>query len=251
MTLRKEPAARPSLARVAKILQQQQHTGAPPIDKTLSSLAFAAAEHEKKLAEVDAVRQRESSARAKRHALAIEAKGTLGTIFDQLATRISKAVPSARVSKRGSSCFVSVGSATLELDFALGNSAFEENAFPRSKWDVICGAIIEVTQAIPSYKRAANLWYTRQANITADYRWCEAGYEAHPLMQRRFEFQPAAVTLELADRAHSAGMDMVQVAYGPYPIDDENVEGFCQRWTHILAEACAGRLHDLPKTFSL
>ena len=62
------------------------------------------------------------------------------------------------------------------------------------------------------------------------------------------EFEPAAVSPELADRAHSPAMDVVQVSYQPTPIDDENIGEFCERWAHILAEACAGRLRNLPRS---
>lgn len=247
MMLRKEPEARPSLARVLSILDQQQQGAQPATDRALDSLALAAATHEKKQAEAAAARERDKSAQAKRDALAAEAKRTLGSIFDELANRITQSVPNASVTKSGSSMYIRVGPATLELDLGLRDGALAEDAFPRSKWDVICGAVIEVNQTAPPHKRAANLWYTRQGNRAADYRWYEVGYAGNPLTQRGFEFEPAAVTAERADRAHWAGMDVVQVAYQPTPIDDENVEAFCQRWTHILAEACAGRLQNVPR----
>ena len=127
-------------------------------------------------------------------------------------------------------------------------AAMGEDAFPRSKWDVICGGVIEVRQDSPRHQRAASLWYTKRTDKQGEYRWYEVGYEANPLTRQGFEFEPAAVSPELADRAHSPAMDVVQVSYQPTPIDDENIGEFCERWAHILAEACAGRLRNLPRS---
>ena len=142
---------------------------------------------------------------------------------------------------------IGVGTATLDFYLPRADDVLGEDAFPRSGWDVICGGSIEVNQSHPEYKRSASLWYTKQQHKSADYRWYEVGYEGNPLTQQGFQFEPTAVTPELADRAHSQAMDIVQTSYGPVPIDDEDLDAFCHRWAHILAEACHGAdlLRDL------
>lgn len=247
MMLRKAPGARPSLARVGAVLNQILQSGAAPrSDPALDRLAVAAAAHERQQAEVAAEMEKARSVQAQRNALAIDARTTLLRVFGELARRITASVPSAVVRSTGSSHVISVGPAKLEMDLRMANGALNEDAFPRSEWDVICGAVIEVEQSSPHYKRAASLWYTRRGDKRGDYRWYEVGYEGNPLTGQGFEFQPAAVTPELADRAHSPAMDVVQASYPPVPIDDEDVGSFCERWAHILAEACAGKLQHMP-----
>lgn len=248
MMLRKVPTARPSIGRVVRILERLQElpstsAGGGGLDR----LAAAAAAHERAQAEADAERQRETSARADRNALAAEARRILEGIFQVLADRIAAAVPNATVRSSGSSHVIAVGSATLELDLSLSGTALSRDAFPRSEWDVVCGAAVEVVQASPVHKRAASLWYTRRDNPQGDFRWYEVGYEGNPLTRKGFEFEPAAVTPELADRAHWAAMDVIQTSYPAVPIDDEDVDAFCARWEHILAEACSNRLHNMPR----
>ena len=247
MMLRKSPQARPSLARVKAILEQiQRGDTATSSNAALKRLAASAAAHEREQAEADAEREKAQATAMRRNALAAEARNILVRIFEELAHRVTASVPNATVRNTASSYLIKVGTATLELDLSMSNHTFGEDGFPRSHWDVICGAVIQVDQARPLHKRAASLWYTRRTDKNADYRWYEVGYAGNPLTGRGFQFEPAAVTAELADHAHSPAMDVVQESYPPIPIDDEDTDAFCQRWAHILAEACAGRLQHLP-----
>jgi serine/threonine-protein kinase len=247
MAMRKEPDARPSLMRVRQILTQPTPVSGTP-DAALGKLAAAAAAHEAQLAEGDAERRRAQATRHKRDALAAEARRTLRTIGEQLAKRITENVVGASASWTRDSLEIHVGSASLQLDLDTSTGHYGPNDFPRSQWDVICGASIGVEQrSRRPQKRSANLWYTRQRSKTGDYRWFEAAYEGNPLTGKGFEFEPAAANVELADRAHSNAMDVVQVSYGPYAIDDEDLETFVQRWTHILAAAASGEMERLPR----
>lgn len=265
MMMRKVPAARPSLARVSGILDRIKSTAVVPSpNAALDRLAAAAAAHEAQQAQAAADREQVRSVQAQRSALAAEALSVLTPIFEQLARRITDSVPSASLRASGSSRFIHVGPATLELDFGVPQESLHnggdmdgvvrldpqrtlnESDFPRSHWDVICGAQIEVDQDSPPHKRAASLWYTKRTDKRADYRWYEVGYEGNPLTGRRFQFQPAAVAPDLADRAHSSAMDVIQASYPPVPIDDEDLDAFCERWAYVLAEACEGRLQHLP-----
>ena len=158
-----------------------------------------------------------------------------------------QSISTASIHWSSDSLTVRIGQGSLELDLSPSAEVINPDDFKRSGWDVVCGAVIGVGQDRPTHKRSANCWYTRQRSKAVDYRWYEVGYEGNPLTQRGFEFAPAAASVELADRAHSNAMDVVQVSCGPYPIDDEDTEFFLQRWTHILAEAAVGALQRLPR----
>lgn len=248
MMLRKPPAARPSLARVKGVLHgiQQSPPDASPND-SLDRLAAAAAQHERAEAQRAAEQEQRNTVVRHRNEMAEAARTTLLAVFGELARRITESVPNADVRSEGSSHVIRVGSGVLKLDLDSSSHAYSEDGFPRSKWDVIWGAVLEVEQSEPMHQRAASLWYTRQAARTGDYRWYEVGYQGNPLTGKGFRFEPAAVTPENADRAHWHGMDVVQACYPPIPIDDEDIDSFCHRWTHILAEACNGRLQNLPQ----
>ena len=164
-----------------------------------------------------------------RNALAADARNILVRVFDELVRRITDSIPTATARKTGSSHVVQVATATLDLDLGMTTHVMGEDAFPRSHWDVICGAAVEVNQGTPPHKRAASLWYTRRTDTRGNYRWYEVGYEGNPLTRQGFQFEPAAVTAELADRAHSNAMDVIQTSYPPIPIDDEDEDAFCQR----------------------
>jgi len=247
MTLRKQPDARPSIARVIQVLDSIAKGAGENRDSALDKLASAAAEHERIVADSAAAGEKARSIQVQRRELAAEARRTLASLCEQLAQRISESVPTAFITRSNTELRIGVGSSTLEVDWQHSGQVFSADGWPRSGWDVICGAVIQVVQGKPTSKRAANIWYTRQNNPTGDFRWYEVAYESNPLSGRGFEFEPVAVTPELADRAHWNGMDVVQPAYGPFAIDDEDIDAFCQRWTHILAEACAGGLQRLPR----
>lgn len=247
MAMRKAPGARPTLERLREILSRLKASSTGTADASIGRLATAAALHEQQSSLDEAASQRLKSAREARAALALEARATLRQLGSRLAERIVSGVPSARVTEDVGALIVRVGSATIEMDFGTTVALIPPDGFPRSNWDVVCGASMEVVQGSPTHKRAANLWYTKQHNPRGAYRWYEVGYEGNPLTQKGFDFEPAAVSTELADRAHWNGMAVVQVSCGPYPIDDEDAEEFIQRWTRILAEAVSGSLQHLPK----
>ncbi len=247
MMLRKTPAARPSLSRVQTLLTQALGSFKAVSDPAFGRLASAGAEYERRQLEAESERNRLETLWTQRSDLAVEARGILNNCFEELSRRISVAVPNARLQRIGTSWIVQVAHATLEMN-AEADPLIAEGRFARSNWDVICGGAIEVRQVQPVHKRGASLWYTRQKSRSADFRWYEVGYTANYLSGKAFEFEPVALDAENADRAHGQAMDVVQTAYHPTPVDDEDSEMFFRRWAHILALAAEGKLKTLPSS---
>lgn len=245
MMLRKSQSSRPSLARVRSVLRQAAAAVTTQLDPALERLASAGAAHERKQLEADARRNELAAIDAQRDELARDACLILQHLFEELSRRIAGSVPNARVEHSDSTWKVHVANATLEMEIE-SRRVVPVNEFARSKWDVICSGAIEVRQVLPVHRRAASLWYTRQKSRSADFRWYEVGYMSNPITGKAFEFEPTALGTELADRAHWEAMDIVQTAYAPVAIDDEDCESFYRRWAHLLALAAESRLKMLP-----
>jgi eukaryotic-like serine/threonine-protein kinase len=245
MMLRKTPAARPSLDRVRQVLGRVAAGAGQEPRGGLQRLAQAAAKHEEQSSRAVAAASREEDARALRAELAREARNILDGCFEELVSQITQAVPNARVSTNRGGRKVHVAGATLALELPDVLTVIPPDAFPRSKWDVICGAAISVTDS-RGRSRSASLWYTMQKVLNNEPRWYEVGYRGNPISSQRFQHEPTAVTPDLADRAHSPAMDVITTAYNPTPVDDEDVGAFCTRWIHILTAATEDRLDRLP-----
>lgn len=243
--LRKSPLARPSRERVLVMLDKVQAAERQPAGGGVDRLAAAAEQHDAKLAREEAERERLQSAVRERRALADEARVVLMEIAEALVDRVIEGIPAASKSREGGSISARLTDVKLEIDTATFEF-FEQDAFPKSEWDVVCGGVIEVVQANPNHKRAANLWFTRRNNQNADYRWYEVGYRCTPGMNERFEFEPTAVAPDVADTAHWVALAEFDAAYAPISIDGEDVDAFCERWIDYLAAAAEKKLPQLP-----
>ena len=111
--------------------------------------------------------------------------------------------------------------------------------FHHSKWDVIAGAQIWVTQA-QKLSWGASLWYARLPGV-GSFRWYETSYIR--MDSRAGQMPTQCVYPRDADLAVSSVMNTSHgVAFGPVPIDDEDEERFHERWIELLALASSGRL---------
>lgn len=244
MMLRKAPEARPTRERIAGIMRQ---VGSPPAPAApsgpLARLAAAADAHEREEAERAAEQARHRSAAESRRAILVDATAILREVALELAGRVANLIPNATVQRNERVLSIRVGQAALEMSISC--HYYGEDAFPRSRWDVLAGSSVVVTQSKPEWQRAASLWYTRRESKEGEYRWLEVGYASNPLMGRQYRFKPVALDSETADRAHWNAISDVQVAYGPTPIDGEDSHSFCERWLYILAVAAEGGLERL------
>ena len=251
MLMRKTPAARPSHERILTLLQRIMEQQPQPSDaggSGLDELARAAAEIVQKRAAEEAVAAEHSARWEERRALAMEAKEILRGVFDELCARITEAVAEARCSRESDVLKIHAAGAVLEIDLR-SEWVISRDEFPQSEWDVVTGAFIGVEQREPRYDWNTSLWYTNLRS-RRDYRWYEVAYETHAFSSHRAEYEPFALRPEDADRAAGPAMGDVTIAYGPEPIDDENVDSFCDRWARLLAAASRGQLR-YPPNYSL
>jgi serine/threonine-protein kinase len=245
MMMRKVASARPSLDRVRMILDGSVNRKEGPQAKSSGDLARAAAAGAKRVAQEEAAASAAAHEREQRAALHDEAFHILDGVVRELFAVVSEAAPHARVrgpSGNGEGDVVVPaehgGEALLSISVTT-RAALAKDAFKRSGRDVIAGALIGVKQPADSYVRAASLWYT---SIGGAFRWVEMAYYASFGSARLSDCQPYALEPPEADAA-AAHLSSNAVAYGPVPIDDENADSFCGRWTTILGMAVAGRLH--------
>jgi hypothetical protein len=244
MLLRKPADSRPAVGRTIELLDQARRTPVVAAGDGMSRLsALIAADESAKAAAAarEAARKAELEQR-------FELSRAARQIAEQALHELFRAVESACLGQaRTTSPFdwkIDVPGGQLSVEF-IGGFLMPDEAFPHSKWDVVCGARIGVTQEKPKHFRTASLWYTRFTARSGQFRWYETAYIANPLSGKVAQFQPFACEPEGADEAHAPAMGVIQPAYEPVPIDEEHTEAFVERWLQLLAAAGEGRLHTL------
>jgi serine/threonine-protein kinase len=235
--LRKSPSSRPSISRVISQLENIMSTGgAAPIGGAWNALEKAGAAIAEAEAAAEAERERVLSESQQRSALYQQALVTLWNLADDLFDRITRSAPTAEKRLRGK---LVLGKGTIEIS-ELRQNLIAANQFPHCGWDVICGAVISVTQTHPKYVWSSSLWYAKK-HPADEYRWREVSYYAPFSSQRRFEPHHLEDLMD-ADIAMSQIMHSFAVAWGPKSIDDEDAEDFYNRWAKWLALASQGNL---------
>lgn len=240
MMLRKVPDARPSLKRVVDLLEGILSTSSSAsVGSNFSSLASAGASVARKQAEEEAMLSKESSERERRRDIAAQAEKIFKYIREELFRDICEVAP---IAVKEDEARVRLGSAVLVLRLIGETGGIAADAFPLSKWDVVLGAEIAVRQDSPRYVRSSSIWYSK---LLADdeYRWREVSYFGSPFLSDRSPYEPHSLNdFELADQVAAAGMAEYLIAWGPQPIDDENLPDFKSRWAGLLAKAADGKL---------
>ncbi len=255
--LRKAPEARPALARVIDSLQKASLDVQPqPKADGLRMLAEVGAAEAAASARSEASQLALQRKSEYRRLLAEQGTAALRAICDVFASRIADVAPATiRVGKPGQNdlLYVGLGRGSLSVTLFNRGAPFPEGAFPRSKWNVVAGAKIVVTQTgEDGYRWGANLWYMpRQEG--SELRWWEVAYMWHPLYGGRKSWEePFAVDeVELADKAAGPGIDIVQFGSSIRSIDDEDTDDFIDRWSKLLGLASQGQLRKpnyLPLT---
>lgn len=249
--LRKNPQARPSLERVKQVLSNVIQGPTPSsANKGLAALARAGSIAAERESAEDAKHQRKKSREEARERLACEAYSILSGIIDRMFENILGLAPAANPTPipdeqvlRGFRIrlprHLQLGDARLIVEAPDPPMPLPSEAFSESGWDVVARASVGVEQACPPYKWGASLWY---ACIAPDdrHRWWEVAYFVNPHGLGGTRDQPFALTnLNDADRAarRSDSLDRYKIAFGPKPVDDEDAQGFFDRWAGLLAKA--------------
>lgn len=234
LCLRKNPQARPVIASVQR---QLNIIGSKPKSPSPIAAAGAAIALEQAKNEAEAARVRTDH--EMRSELARDALKSLDFILEMMFQAILDDAP---VSRKASKRSIELGSGKLivEVPFAL----IPADAFPNSKKNIVCGALIRVEQTQPHYPgRSANLWFGDFAG-SGEFRWWEIPY--FNLSHHKPRFYPYGVSSESglrdADFAAAPIMHTVQQAAQPVTIDAEQTEDFIRRWVVRLAAASRNAL---------
>jgi len=243
--LRKLPETRPTLSRVEQVL-----TGvlAKPHDANVpdpfSALAHAGAQVAEAEQQRQAQIQKVNEERSARVQLARSAFEILAENIERLWGKVHASAPTAkRTSGRHSRIFsMQLGEGVLAIEFIQADGAMASGQFPQSGWDVIAASELAITDTKTGFQWGASLWYSRIKEGQA-YRWREIGYRQQ--FGRSVISEPfACKDFNDADLAASKVMHTVALAYGPWPIDDEEEEAFHSRCAWLLARAAAGGLRQ-------
>lgn len=248
--LRKTPESRPALVRVrAQLVVAAKKPGTEVDAPGLAALSRAGASEADRLAREEAERAARTLVSQTRSQIASEGFRILRELRDELWQRIRLVVPTVQHQDINSTMRqIELGDAFIDISFKTELQAIDQRAFGGSKWDVVCGAYIRVcNKRIRNMGRGASLWYMRLVP-TDTYRWYEISYFSLAERSREFPYEPFELTnLRDADLATSNTAHIYCRAFGPVPIDDEDMESFFQRWMELFAKASQGQLESPSK----
>lgn len=242
MMLRKSPSSRPSRIRIKEILisiiekdGNEKTSNGSGLD-ALSRAGVQVAQREAEFESMEIKKELESKNREETANASYE---ILNELIKNLFEKMLSATPNAVQNGKHR---ISLGDAYLEFKlFEHGKLIFKET-FKEAGWDVVASARITVVQKFPHYPWSASLWYMKR-NLNDNYRWHEISYMNSPFSRNPTKFVPfAAKSILDAVNAARPGMDVIQHAWGPRIIDDENSEEFCERWAKLLSRAAQGIL---------
>jgi serine/threonine protein kinase len=248
LCLRKHPNARPSIESVLKQLEGLTSS------TSHSGIAAAGALIAQNEAKREAETYRKQTEEEARRQLAKDGIESLESIVEMMFEAIERDAPVAqRVGSRG----IQLGNGLLHFEILF--PLLPKDAFPNSKKNIICGALVSVQQRASQYQgRAANLWFCEY--LPNEFRWVEVPYFSWG-GRAKLEVGEAGVDLEPfgirrpsdlihADYAMSQVVHSVQEAAKPVLIDGEHIQDFIDRWLNRLALASKSALqrpHSLPE----
>jgi eukaryotic-like serine/threonine-protein kinase len=237
--LRKPQAGRPSIERVISVFRDVLEK---PVASTpgIAALHAANAAEAERLSAANAAAEQERRKNAERHALIKAGENVFRGLVSELKNIAEHTLSEARLNSLGEGELrVSIGQADLLIHL---EGAVPPNVFFRNgAWQVLALGSIRVWQEEPPWSHAATLWYMRLGPDAA-YRWYEMEYRKHALTKGPpigpFAIQEIGDDIYgQANLAAGPGMHVIEVNFGPVPIDDENLESFLERWLARLAQA--------------
>ena len=240
--LRKPQAGRPSIDRIINVLREAL---ANPSAQTpgLAALHKINAAEAERVSAAKAQAERERQENAERHALVQSGEAAFREIVAGLRKLAQENAPEARIeSDYAIGLTIAMGQAEMQIH---SEGAVPTNVFLGSAKVLAIGSI-RVSQKNPQWSHGATLWYMRSQAV-ADCRWYEVAYKKNAIASGPiigpFPIQDVENDIyRHANLAAGPGMHVIQVDFGPTPIDDEDSESFFERWLAHLAEAYGGRL---------
>lgn len=257
--LRKSPNIRPKLERCIKVFQSVLSANANNVRDVDSKLAQAVSD----LAITQAQGETECKARKtrkdNRDLIFNEAADELGRVKNRLFDEIRDHAQDV-MDGRSSEERLIIGNATLTFDTSLNSSGVrgirksdpEEMSGDagwgvnkkQSEWDIVGFANITIEQRVAHQvsTRCANIIFGKP-NINSEYRWYELAFWSRSNEMRK----DAPFCLDYVwevDKALSKGMNVINLAYDPIPIDGENEDSFIEYWMRLVAQAIAGKLEQ-------
>jgi eukaryotic-like serine/threonine-protein kinase len=255
--LRKSPTARPTLARSTDVFAAISSEASKV---THSALVSASARVAAESAIADAAARAGESRARDREALTSEAAANLQQIKDRLYSEVLAVCEEASVSNG----ILRFGKGLLELgqpQKMMPQSDGRPNR-PLSGWDICAFCLIRVERAlrpsgnIPSpagtgaprfqimdnsYAWSATLAF---ASVPGDptYRWREVAFWRMDQFHHENEPFGLAAHDRDFDIALSNTLGIVNIAFGPKPIDAEDEQDFQRRWVFLFSRAITGAL---------
>ena len=234
MMLRKFPESRPSLVRIANILETMLKEQVEANGKRFSALSKAGASVVQQQAEEESKKAKERSEEKRRQAFAQQAEAIFVQARNDLFTEILFAAPAAI---KEDDIRLRLGKAVLAMELIGESNGYAAGLFSSSKWDVVLGGKIAVRQETPRYIWSSSLWFSK-LSTEGNYRWREVSYFGGPFLNTKSDFEPHFLEdIIQADEAAGPSIAAYQIAFGPQCIDDEDVDEFKERWCDLFAKA--------------
>jgi serine/threonine protein kinase len=242
MMLRKRPEARPNLDRIIQLLTNIVEISSDPLPRKGEDLLAQANAFIISTAEqAESQYRKEQAIKAKRQELFNSARESLHLVAGHLFQKIKVLTPLAHDNVRADIGHFNIafgGDTNMFISMFKPETRLPQNALFHTANDVAAGARILVTQGTPRYEYESNLWFV-STDGGSTYRWYEISYfdESNP--------SKGSQAINGFLKTYNGTNPFSRSAYGPRPIDDEDLDVFCDRWMELLAYAAMGRLQQL------
>ena len=238
-TLRKSPAARPTLSRCLEVFRNIASGNSSQVHPAFVEAAALVAQSS---AAADAASSAYQNRSQKRKNIIAELKAEIEKIQNQLFNKVLSSSEEASV--RNNALQFGEGTLSFGTFQQKGWTYGGEPNCRQSGWDVIGYLEIAVERSpkqVVDYRWSATLVFASTPDDQT-YRWREVSFfrtDGVPQADEPFCLFPGD---DQFDIALSKVSGLFSVAYGPKPIDGEDEEEFSRRWSYILGKAATGIL---------
>jgi len=246
--LRKPPAGRPTLSRLASVLADvdDNPTG---VGGELHALRQANAAEAERASDIEASAATQRQRDRERNELIAAGEQVLKDLSHEMAAVARHNAPEARINSNERMLLtVELGEAAdaAKLEIELQGAVPPNVSFARIQWEPYAIGRVRVLQRRgDEWSQGATLWFMRLRGGEA--RWYEVSYKRHALTRGPligpFAIQDVGNDIYgHAEAAAGPGMHVIELESGPTAIDDEMSGPFIERWLGRLTLAYNGRL---------